>query len=595
MKRYATLILILIALLSASCTRPKVAYLSADPELAVIDGLMWTQPDSAFAQLQAFAESHEVDSLNDFNGHYFHLLLSELLYKNYCEQSNRNELLRAVDYYDSLVAEGGSRVDADMVFLDARSHYIYGVGYYEMDSAVPACCEYLQAVELMEECFNGKELTGKRAKFMALAFTHLTVVFSDQYLHEQAIFFGKSSLPYYSCYDTASWQVSWVLETIGSHYEMLEQLDSASWYYDRAASCLNDTTGLVFRDITTHQAYLSYKTGQDTIYTLKRLREMLSMSESQGEYYARCLAIGDVFCQEQQYDSAWLFLNRVYRESESTDARRQAVEWLVKISKLRGLCSDEYADYLVPFANLDASQSEAKTLLAEQYSTFLRRDHDNEHRREIIHQKRKTSIIIGIAVFLFLAYFVFYHVVKHKKKLSETEFSKEKYAHNMAQKALMGKLKKKDEKLRLSTEENKKLLEKLDAQQKKQTWSSYDDFINEPICQTILGMFKDVHIKREANINEYKNLQLDGDQLSQLEVAVSKHFKGLGKMLTSLCPKITRNEMYQCLLSLLNLEDVQIAALLQYDYSTIKKRSVKLRKAFLTEKTLQSFMRGWVL
>jgi hypothetical protein len=30
-----------------------------------------------------FAENNEVDSLNDFNGHYFHLLLSELLYKNY--------------------------------------------------------------------------------------------------------------------------------------------------------------------------------------------------------------------------------------------------------------------------------------------------------------------------------------------------------------------------------------------------------------------------------------------------------------------------------------------------------------------------------
>ncbi len=75
-----------------------------------------------------------MDSLNDFNGHYFHLLLSELFYKNDYAQTNHDELLRAVNYYDSLVAEGGSRADADLLFLDARTHYIYGVGYYEMDS-----------------------------------------------------------------------------------------------------------------------------------------------------------------------------------------------------------------------------------------------------------------------------------------------------------------------------------------------------------------------------------------------------------------------------------------------------------------------------
>ena len=50
-------------------------------ELSAIDSLMWRQPDSALAQLQAFCNSPEVDSLDDFNGHYCQLLISELLYK----------------------------------------------------------------------------------------------------------------------------------------------------------------------------------------------------------------------------------------------------------------------------------------------------------------------------------------------------------------------------------------------------------------------------------------------------------------------------------------------------------------------------------
>ncbi len=39
-------------------------------ELSAIDSLMWRQPDSALAQLQAFCNSPEVDSLDEFNGHY---------------------------------------------------------------------------------------------------------------------------------------------------------------------------------------------------------------------------------------------------------------------------------------------------------------------------------------------------------------------------------------------------------------------------------------------------------------------------------------------------------------------------------------------
>lgn len=121
MKRYVTLLLILIAL--ASCVRhyPDTEGLTADPTLVAIDSLLWTQPDSAFSQLLAFSESREVNNLNDFNGHYFHLLLSELLYKNDYAQTNHDELLRSVDYYDSLVAVSGARVDDDLVFLDARA------------------------------------------------------------------------------------------------------------------------------------------------------------------------------------------------------------------------------------------------------------------------------------------------------------------------------------------------------------------------------------------------------------------------------------------------------------------------------------------
>ena len=407
MKWYATLILILIAL--ASCVRhyPDTEGLTADPTLVAIDSLLWTWPDSAFAQLQVFAESHEVDSLNNFNGHYFHLLLSELLYKNYCEQTNRDELLRAVDYYDSLVAEGGSRVDADMVFLDARSHYIYGVGYYEMDSAVPACSEYLRAVELMEEHFGEEELMGKMAQFMALAYTHLTDLFSDQYLHEQAIYFGQQSLSYYKRYEATPWHVLWMLESIGAQYDMLENYDSASYYYQSSAQFLTDTNNLTYRDIETHLAILSYEVYGDPTSTLKRLHRMLLLSESPKEYYSRSMAIGEVYYHEQRYDSALLFLNKVYRESESNGNERQAAEFLVKICKLQGLNFDEYADFLVQFANQEENNSGVKTHLVALYSGHTDNRLQKSHEYETSRIMQTAAIILAFLSILLLTYFVF--------------------------------------------------------------------------------------------------------------------------------------------------------------------------------------------
>ncbi len=131
---------ILLLALTVACDHPTKVVESIEtpssPVLAEIDSLMWQQPDSAFAMLQEFASSAAADSLDEFNGHYCQLLISELLYKNYYRQSNRKDLLKAVGYFDSI----------DDGFLAARAHYINGVGYAEKDSAVEACGEYLFAV-----------------------------------------------------------------------------------------------------------------------------------------------------------------------------------------------------------------------------------------------------------------------------------------------------------------------------------------------------------------------------------------------------------------------------------------------------------------
>ena len=116
---YIGCLLIGLAMMVAGCTPPgPLLRGTASRTLENIDSLMWEQPDSALKVMMEFAAKVETDSMDAFEGHYCQLLISELLYKNYKQQSNRDDLLRAVGYFDSIVVADGYNADGRKV--DAR-------------------------------------------------------------------------------------------------------------------------------------------------------------------------------------------------------------------------------------------------------------------------------------------------------------------------------------------------------------------------------------------------------------------------------------------------------------------------------------------
>ena len=382
MKRSFLIGLSLLLALAACTSRITSVELRYDssPELSAIDSQMWRQPDSAFVLLQEFATSPKADSLDAFGGHYFQLLLSELLYKNDYVQTNRTELLQAVAYFDSLtlindkhhtllrhcglppfkgVLEGrgiqspqSPHRNDNLVFLDARAHYINGVGFYERDSVMEACGEYIKALEMLEGHFEEKELIGEKARLMALTCTHITDLFSNFYLHDQTIYFGKKSLNYYREYDASPRHVAWVMDEIGAQYEMKDLLDSASFYYKAGISILSDTNNLTYRDLVTHIVFCSYKNGEKVFSSLNRLYNMIDCAESEKEQLSRYLTLGEIYYHEKQLDSARAYLSYVYEGTKSVDSKKFAAERLAEICEIEDNLSDanEYARFLVPYA-----------------------------------------------------------------------------------------------------------------------------------------------------------------------------------------------------------------------------------------------------
>ena len=115
----------------AACNRPVETQNFAslphiDPALQAIDSLTWQHPDSALAVLLDYFACRDVArNVSENNGdsaadvarhvsascdrHYAHLLLAELLYKNDHGQNNRDDLLKAVAYFDSLTIATDTR------------------------------------------------------------------------------------------------------------------------------------------------------------------------------------------------------------------------------------------------------------------------------------------------------------------------------------------------------------------------------------------------------------------------------------------------------------------------------------------------------
>ena len=553
-----------------------------------------------------------------YNRHYANLLLSELLYKNDYAQTNRPALLQAVTYFDSLTLTLNDKPEPkrlivgtaplsltrndNLAFLDSRAHYINGVGYYENDSMVEACKEYMKALEVMENHYKEKKLVGHKAQFMALTYTRLSMLFSDMYLHEQAIYYAQLSLASNQKLDVPRWHIARMRCEIGIQYEMMKQLDSADYYYSSAMKILIDTNCLLFRDISTRQILLSYKKRGIEENTLSQLHYILSQSDGEMEYLLRCSSLGEIFYYEKQLDSAWYYLIKVYNNTDKIAVKKQVAEWLLDISKTQGRNDEilEYADFLAPFANQEENQSEVKSQLTKLYNAFRQANLSRQH-QQMIKKNTTIGLIIGGGLFVgLLAYVLLYHKNRRRKQLLEKQIKEEQLSHDMKQKALSGRLKQSNQKL----QETLKRIEEQEARHKTTENNTshyafderYEAFRQSQICFEILNAVNDLHnnirdtLKTNADITGYKAFALTMSQTAQLTKTVEKYFPNLYTALKTQYAALDRKEWLHCCLYLLQLDKMSICVLLQEQYYTCRRCTLKLEEAFDCRQGLPAFI-----
>ena len=118
---------------------------------------------------------------------------------------------------------------------------------------------------------------------------------------------------YYNKYTASPLHKAWILDEIGLHFDILNNYDSAMYYYKKGEEILFDTNSSTYRDIATHLAFLSYKRG-DSVTAINHLYKIKKQAESEHEYTSRCLTIGEIYYHEHRLDSAWHYLSIVYKK-----------------------------------------------------------------------------------------------------------------------------------------------------------------------------------------------------------------------------------------------------------------------------------------
>ena len=435
--------LILLSVILLSCTHSVITPppVSASHEaLADIDSIMWHQPDSALKVMMQFAASPEADSLNEFDGHYCQLLVAELLFKNDYGQSNREEVLKAVHYFDSIVGMDGA--DARGVsaqkdaFLAARAHYINGVGCYERDSIIAACKAYLKALELMETHFPDLALQRSTATygttalpsnrllwFMDLTYCRLEGLFSKQFMQEPAIVCGKRAIAIDTICSFNPYNTSSLFLNLGLQYNKLYELnkepylaDTAEYYFNEALRHLPDTNNRLFIDVVTQLELLKINMGQDFEPSIIVLKRIAAQTLDETERLCSYLAIGGIYHSYIQYDSALVYLTPVFENKKDPYRQKVVAPYLHEIYLNTGdtVKAAHFARYIADNTSTEGESNAQVSTLNELFQQHLQWEQDRAKAEE--HHKKSVRLYVLLASLLVVVLLIGLFVYSYRKR-----------------------------------------------------------------------------------------------------------------------------------------------------------------------------------
>ncbi|MBR4156470.1 MAG: hypothetical protein IKU01_07190 [Bacteroidales bacterium] len=231
MRKIFTVVLSLLIILT-SCTK-KQKYNVFSPKFEKTRHFLTNKVDSALYMLMDVKDSINTYYKDPYFVNEYHILLAEAQFKNQIKQANHKEVEQATKFYDSLF--NIYKKDKNLSFQTARAHYYKAVGETEIDNIVESCEDYLTSLKIMKNCFKAKDLNYEKNRFIALIYTRLGTLYSNEYYFDIALdYYHNSYISFKYISDTTSYLYS--SARIGKSYQSINEMENAKFWYKNTIS-----------------------------------------------------------------------------------------------------------------------------------------------------------------------------------------------------------------------------------------------------------------------------------------------------------------------------------------------------------------------
>ena len=486
-----------------------------------------------FIEIREMMKTSPADALfvleqdtNHYNNPEYQLLLAEAHCLNNCPQNDGDELMSAVNYYDSLTF-----LYPKNDFLQeqkVKAYYFYGVKEFENDNFVNAVDHYFKALKTVKA--NGVGC----------------LVFSKNDI---------KALIYNGLYDC--------LIANYCYYEAMECASRAQDFSEEKAEINNK--------IKFCNANVYFENG-DYDSALRLFEELLktSVKSDVPEYeygVAKCY-----FC-ENELDSAIIHYERALSGNKRVVAAASAD--LVELYREKGDTTAVYFKYSDLFFSLYNNLNNGFSSTSKMLTLY----HDFQN-NEIIEKeqvRRKTLNFYVIIVILFFAV-VSYYILRRYRNRKEKEYEK---LRKDSEKKLNDIQKSMDRKKNVTENARKKAVG-IDFSHR------FNDFENREVCVLIKNRVEVRDVSRKTIADCY-SLALNNREKLQLLSNVNSCFPDFSSLLVDNLGVKGENIVYSCL-CLLGFSTSEVAALMKVSYQAANKRVNLIKEILKTDENVQDFL-----
>ena len=424
-------------------------------------------------------------------------------------------------------------------------------------------------------------------------------MFSGQFMQEPAIVCYKNSLVFSKIEPTSANGIANLMSHLGNQYSILQQMDSAGYYFNEAFKYLADTNNLAYRDLISGLALYNYYSGKSVESAVSDLKRMATQTKDEDERLTRFFTIGSIYFEIRQFDSAMVYLTRVFENKDNVVMKRGAARSLRDIFQVKGdtLKATQYARYQVENPALEAESNRQVSQLNELFQQHLQWEQERaeaERQQSARLRRNRMSVVMSVLVVMaaLLAWLFYRRKMRQQRDEASQQMEAEREAHRLEKASMSGRLKRSNQELRELKDQMRQQAGNGAPKQEAQAVS----FNDEPICRLIMERVNEGQFKAQMDCKLYQDYALGKEQVMALREAADRHFNQFTSRLTKAYPNLTKGDLDYCYLYLLGLSDADVAALMQRAYATVSERSRKIKTVFGTEEplsvALMSFANG---